>query len=78
MGPWNLGWLYRPLALISVVGCAGLIVVGMQPPNEKSIYVVAVVLAALFVAWFAGERKRFAGPPVISIGAIAEPARVSE
>ena len=36
MGPWDLGRWYRPLAVLSVAGCAGLIFVGMQPPNERS------------------------------------------
>ena len=40
MGPWDLGPLYRPLALVSVVGCLALTVVGMQPPNERSVWVV--------------------------------------
>ena len=34
MGPWKLGLWYRPLAVLSVVGCAGLIMIGMQPPNQ--------------------------------------------
>ena len=73
MGPWDLGPFYRPLAIISVAGCAGLIVVGMQPPHEKSVWVVGSVLLALAVVWFGGERKRFAGPPVSSIAMVAEP-----
>ena len=40
MGPWNLGRWYRPLAVLSVAGCAALIVIGMQPPNERSAWVV--------------------------------------
>ena len=36
MGPWDLGRWYRPLAVLSVVGCVVLIVLGMQPPNERS------------------------------------------
>ena len=30
MGPWQLGRLYRPLAVVSVLGCVFLIVIGMQ------------------------------------------------
>ena len=40
MGPWNLGRWYRPLAWISAAGCIALIVIGMQPPNERSVWVV--------------------------------------
>ena len=40
MGPWDLGPWYRPLAILSVAGCVVLIVVGMQPPNQRSVWVV--------------------------------------
>jgi hypothetical protein len=35
----------------------------MQPPNEKVLFVVAGVSAALAVLWFAAARRRFPGPP---------------
>jgi hypothetical protein len=63
MGPWHMGWGYRPLAIISVVGCAGLIVIGVQPPNEIAVKILAGAAIIMFVAWFALERKRFEGPP---------------
>ncbi len=65
MGPWSLGAWFRPLAAVSVLGCAALVVIGMQPPNEKAAYVVGGMIVALVVAWFAGARKRFPGPPHI-------------
>jgi len=63
MGPWNLGRWYRPLAAVSVVGCLALIVIGMQPPNEKSVWIIGGVLLALAVVWMAGVKDRFEGPP---------------
>jgi amino acid transporter len=63
MGPWDLGRWYRPLAVLSVVGCAGLIVVGVQPPNDRAIWVVGGVGLILAVAWFGFARHRFTGPP---------------
>jgi len=63
MGPWQLGPLYRPLALLSVLGCLGLIVIGMQPPNDRAIIVVGGMSLALMLAWLLGVRQRFAGPP---------------
>lgn len=63
MGPWDLGPWYRPLAVVCVVGCAALIVIGMQPPNEKAAWVVGATLGVLTLAWFGWERRRFPGPP---------------
>jgi len=63
MGPWSLGRWYRPLAAVSVIGCLGLIAIGMHPPNEKSLWIVGGVLLLLAVVWFAGLKDRFAGPP---------------
>ena len=69
VGPWNLGRWYRPLALLSVIGCLGMIIIGMQPPNERSIWVVGGVAMGLTVAWFAGVRHRFPGPPQMTLSA---------
>lgn len=66
-GPWHLGRWYRPLAAISVIGCICLLVIGMQPPNDRSIWVVSVATALLAIIWFARERSRFPGPPVIDM-----------
>lgn len=62
-GPWTLGAWFRPLALVSVVGCAGLIVIGMQPPNEAAVSAVGGFAALLAVGWFARARRTFPGPP---------------
>jgi amino acid transporter len=66
MGPWNLGRWYRPLAALAVVGCTALVVIGMQPPNERSIVIVGGTIVAMALAWFASERRRFPGPPRVS------------
>lgn len=62
-GPWHLGRWYRPLAVVSVLGCVGLIVIGMQPPNQKAAYVVGGLLVGLGVLWVARARRVFPGPP---------------
>jgi amino acid transporter len=62
-GPWRLGAWYRPLAAVSVLGCVGLIVIGMQPPNERAAVVVGGLAAALVAGWFAFARRTFPGPP---------------
>jgi amino acid transporter len=63
MGPWDLGRWYRPLAALSVLGCVALVVIGVQPPNEKTAWILGGALLALAVFWFGGARRRFAGPP---------------
>jgi amino acid transporter len=63
MGPWQLGPLYRPLALVCVLGGGLLVAIGMAPPNEKAMFVVGGAFMVLSAVWFGGERKRFLGPP---------------
>jgi amino acid transporter len=63
LGPWHLGRWFRPLAVVSVLGCAFLVVIGMQPPNEKAAYVVLGMVLVLAVLWFTSARKHFPGPP---------------
>jgi len=72
-GPWQLGGWFRPLAVVSLVGCLTLILVGMQPPNEASLPVVAGMGLLLTAAWFAGVRTRFPGPPVAGLAEGIEP-----
>jgi amino acid transporter len=69
MGPWHLGPWFRPLAWLSACGCLALIVVGLHPPNDRSIWVVGGMALLLAVVWIGGERYRFPGPPhLIQLG----------
>ncbi|MDY3554370.1 amino acid permease [Gemmata sp. JC717] len=63
MGPWSLGRWFRPLAAVSVVGCVGLVVVGVQPPAEKALYAVGAMSLALLAGWALVARHTFPGPP---------------
>ena len=63
MGPWDIGWLYRPLAVVCVAGGGLLIAIGMAPPNEKAVWLVAGLALVLTAIWFGWERRRFRGPP---------------
>jgi len=63
MGPWQLGWAYRPLAAVSVLFCCFLLVIGVQPPNQQALPIVGGVAAIMVVVWFGFERRRFRGPP---------------
>ncbi len=66
MGPWSLGRFYRPIALVCVIGCIGLIAIGMAPPNDGAFGVVGGAALTLVVIWRV-ERKRFPGPPRVSL-----------
>jgi amino acid transporter len=65
MGPFNIGIpAFRVLGVIAVLGVALLFFIGIQPPNDKALYVTGGAVVLLFVAWFAGLRGRFQGPPM--------------
>jgi amino acid transporter len=74
MGPWHIGRWFRPLGVVSVVGCAGLIVIGMSPPNEKAAYAVAGSLIALGFLWYGVAQRKFPGPPIGKLTAEQEQA----
>ena len=63
MGPWHLGPWYRPLAVVSVLGCLFLLVIGVQPPNQQALWIVGGAALTQVVVWFGFERRRFQGPP---------------
>jgi amino acid transporter len=63
MGPWGLGRWYRPVALVAVLFCLLLVVIGVQPPNDKALWIVAGSVGVLGAGWLGRERRRFAGPP---------------
>jgi amino acid transporter len=63
MGPWDLGRAYRPLALLAVLGCGLLFVIGVQPPHDKALWTVGGAVVLLVLAWYGHERRRFPGPP---------------
>jgi amino acid transporter len=62
-GPFSLGGWSRPISALALLGSLALVVVGVQPPNEKVGYLLAAGLAAMAVIWWAVERRRFMGPP---------------
>ena len=65
-GPFNLGGLSKPIAVLAVLGGGFLVFVGIQPPNEKVLYVTIAMLVVMAIFWFMfGESKRFKGPPAI-------------
>jgi len=64
MGPWTLGkWPYRILAVLSTLGCGLILLIGVQPPNEKNRWTILGALALTALVWFTYERSHFRGPP---------------
>jgi amino acid transporter len=63
VGPWDLGQWYRPLALLSITGCLGLVALGMHPPYEYASQVVVGMAFLLCTGWFGIARHQFVGPP---------------
>ena len=65
-GPFDLGGMSKLIGVLAVIGGGFLVVVGVQPPNEKVLYVTIAMLAVMAIFWFVlGEKNRFKGPPVI-------------
>jgi amino acid transporter len=54
-GPFSLGALSIPIAVLAIIGCAILIFVGVQPPQEKVLYITIIALLALGAFWGAME-----------------------
>lgn len=63
MGPWNLGRWYRIVSVLCIFGCAVIIFVGIQPPNDKALWITLAALALTAVVWFGYQRRSFQGPP---------------
>ncbi len=63
MGPWSLGCWFRPLAVVCVIGCILLIAIGVQPPNDRALWILLGTMVTLVVFWFGHQRARFVGPP---------------
>jgi amino acid transporter len=70
MGPWQLGRWFRPLAVVAIAGCLLLLVIGMAPPNENNVWILAGFVVVLLGGWILVERRRFAGPAAGDVGKI--------
>ena len=65
-GPFDLKGLSKPIAILAVIGGGFLVIVGVQLPNEKVLYVTIAMLVVMGIFWFLlGEKNRFKGPPLI-------------
>lgn len=62
-GPFDLGALSKPIAILAILGGVVLVWVGFQPPNQLVGYLIVGLLVFLTILWFASERTRFEGVP---------------
>src|SRR5262249_56798855 len=51
-GPFDLKGLSKLVALLAIIGCILLIVVGVQPPNEKVGYLLVLGVLVLLTIWY--------------------------
>jgi amino acid transporter len=64
MGPWDIGGWYRVVAVLCIAIAVLIFYIGVQPPNDKALWITVVFLAVTLVVWFGLERRRFQGPPI--------------
>jgi len=63
-GPFQLGGLSKPIAVLTILGAIALFFIGIQPPNDQLIQYTIGLLVLMAVLWFGFERRRFQGPPI--------------
>jgi amino acid transporter len=56
-GPFNLGGMSILVAALALIGCAILIFVGVQPPQEKVGYLIVLMVLALIGFWQSMEGR---------------------
>jgi amino acid transporter len=61
-GPWHLGRWSPAVNLVALVWIAFITVLFVLPPNERTGYTFAVLVALLALGWFAGARWQYRGP----------------
>jgi amino acid transporter len=63
-GPFQLGGLSKPFAIIAVVGAIVLFYIGVQPPLDALLKYTGFLLIIMAILWFGVARKHFPGPPI--------------
>jgi amino acid transporter len=64
MGPWNMGeGKYKLVALLCLLSMCLILFLGVQPPNDKALWITVAFLVVTALVWFGTEKRRFKGPP---------------
>lgn len=77
MGPWDMGPLFRVVALLCIVIAGFIFYIGVQPPNDKALVFLAWIAGITAVVWFGLEMRRFKGPPVSEADIAARQAAIA-
>jgi amino acid transporter len=64
MGPWDMGPAFRIVAALCVIISLVIFYIGVQPPNQLALEVLAYIAVITALAWFGLEMRRFKGPPM--------------
>jgi len=61
--------LYKGIGVIAILGVVAIIYAGIQEPNGAALPVTGGLAVLLAVAWHAGIKKVFLGPPTLALEA---------
>jgi amino acid transporter len=67
MGPWDMGPVFKLVALLVLLAISLIFFLGVQPPNDAALDITLVFLALTAVVWYGFERRRFKGPPMAKL-----------
>ena len=51
-------------SILSIISMILIFVLGIQPPNDKALWIVVGFFVLTAIVWFAFETRRFKGPPM--------------
>ncbi len=64
-GPWAMSeGTYKLVTWLALIGMGIIFYIAIQPPNDKVLWIVLGFIALAVLLWFAGENRRFKGPPI--------------
>ncbi|MBS0254171.1 MAG: amino acid permease [Proteobacteria bacterium] len=64
MGPFDIGAIYRLVALACGAIAVVIFYIGTRDPNDKALLFFGWIAAITALVWFGLERRRFRGPPI--------------
>ena len=56
--------IFKLFAVLSIVAMILIFIIGIQPPNDRALYITVGFFILTAIVWFAFENSRFQGPPI--------------